>query len=110
MTATVDDDVVETETDEPASVITDELVRSLALKLNPFVKVGREPPVTNLRPSGFLADVVESLGWSEAERTFPEVGFSLAGFGRRWRNSSRERRPGRCAAVKPLSTDRPFGV
>ena len=71
---TVENVWVATETfDEPATVITDELVRSLALKLNPFVKVGREPPVTNLRPSGFMADVVESLGWPDAERTFPEV-------------------------------------
>ncbi len=76
--ATVDDDVVETETAEPEpSIITDELVRSLALKLNPFVKVGRDVPVTNLKPQGYLADVVESLGWTEAERTFPEVGFFL---------------------------------
>ena len=64
--------------DEAAEpIITDELVRSLALKLNPYIKSGREVPVANLRPQGWLADVVETLGWTEAERTFPEVGFFL---------------------------------
>ena len=33
--------------------------------------------MTNLKPQGYLADVVESMGWPEAERTFPEVGLFL---------------------------------
>ena len=80
-TATVDEavaPVIASETAEP--IITDELVRSLALKLNPYVKVGRDVPVANLKPQGYLADVVESLGWSEAERTRPFVSAFVAAF------------------------------
>ena len=79
-TTTVVDETVEgavESVDEAPSIITDELVRDLALKLNPFVKIG-ESPAVNVAPNGWLADVVERAGWDEAEAKFPEVGRFLS--------------------------------
>ncbi len=97
------------ETVEGPSVINDELVRSLALKLDLFVKIGREVPLTNLKRSGYLADVVESLGWSEAERTIPEVGFFLGRLRARWRTSSPGRRERHRAPVSSARQPTPIG-
>ena len=77
-TATVDTSSVEevsSDTDETVEpVITDELVRSIALELNPWVKLG-ESPAVNTAPNGWLADVVTRCGsWDEALAKFPEAG------------------------------------
>ena len=77
--------------DGTTSVITDEIARSLALKLNLYVKVGCEPPVTNLKPTGCLSDVVAKIGWAEAEAKFPEVSAFLG----RLRGLLEESSPGR---------------
>jgi hypothetical protein len=57
----------------PWTVIDDELLREIALHVNPYVKIGGEPPVANLRAAGWLADVVDKLGWDEAIAKYPEV-------------------------------------
>jgi hypothetical protein len=49
------------------------LLREVALSTNPYVKIGGDVPVVNLRPRGWLADVVEKVGGDEAIEKFPEV-------------------------------------
>jgi hypothetical protein len=44
------------------------------------VEIGESSP-QHLAPSGWLADVVDKVGWDEAEAKFPEVGRFSSGFG-----------------------------
>lgn len=56
-----------------AATVSEELLRELALKVNPFIRIGESPPVKNVRPTGWLADVVEKLGWDETLSKHPEA-------------------------------------
>ena len=61
------------ETAEPTSVIDDELLRSLGLRLDPFVAIGQGGSPMNLARSGYLTDLVTKLGWDEVLVKYPEA-------------------------------------
>ena len=61
--------------------IDEELVRSLALELKPLRQGRPRAPGDQPSTRGWLRDVVEGVGWTEAAAPVPEVGAFLAGFG-----------------------------
>ena len=74
------------------SYVTVDLVRSMALKPTPFVKLGESPPTSLGRRSGWLADVVARLAGTRPKRGSPKSVPSSVGFGARWRRLSPGRR------------------
>ena len=54
----------------PPWTIDDQLLRDLAVKINPHVALG-STHAANLAPTGWLADVVTKHGWDEALDKYP---------------------------------------